>query len=201
MRVGGQTFPSKRAYESFQGSCTHTVLLDRAVFCATVTLDHRRTSRTAGTESQRREKRKERREESASPKDGQENFLVSFFFGLWSRLHPAYEYSRRRGETKVQIKDTCRTMDEYSRKGVHVDAQRHPVLSWALEHKLKTIGYVWLGGITGSLAYNWTRPISTSLKLIHSRVYAQAITLGALGALASIEMYAQGLERKEGGEV
>ncbi len=92
-------------------------------------------------------------------------------------------------------------MDEYNRKGIHVDSQQHPVLSWALEHKLKTIGYVWLGGITGSLAYNWTRPISTSLKLIHSRVYAQAITLGALGALASIEVYAQGLEKKESGEV
>ena len=40
-------------------------------------------------------------------------------------------------------------------------------------------------------AYQWSRPIPTSLKLIHSRVYAQAITLGALGAVAGIELYAQ----------
>ena len=40
-------------------------------------------------------------------------------------------------------------------------------------------------------AYQWSRPIPTSLKIIHSRVYAQAITLGALGAVAAIELYAQ----------
>ena len=86
-------------------------------------------------------------------------------------------------------------MDGLDRKHVHVDSTQHPLLSWALDHKLKTIGLTWLGGISGSLAYNWTRPIPTSLKLIHSRVYAQAITLGALGALASIEMYAQSLDK------
>ena len=32
--------------------------------------------------------------------------------------------------------------------------------------------------------YQWTRPIPTQLKLIHSRVYAQALTLGALGLVA-----------------
>jgi Hypoxia induced protein conserved region len=42
-----------------------------------------------------------------------------------------------------------------------------------------------------SQAYQWSRPIPTSLKVIHSRVYAQAITLGALGAVAAIELYAQ----------
>jgi len=50
-----------------------------------------------------------------------------------------------------------------------------------------------------SQAYQWSRPIPTSLKVIHSRVYAQAITLGALGAVASIEIYAQnkGLGKKD----
>jgi Hypoxia induced protein conserved region len=38
-------------------------------------------------------------------------------------------------------------------------------------------------------AYQWTRPIPTSLKLIHTRVYAQAITLAALGSVAAIELY------------
>lgn len=38
-------------------------------------------------------------------------------------------------------------------------------------------------------AYQWSRPIPASLKVIHSRVYAQAITLGALGAMAGLETY------------
>jgi hypothetical protein len=76
----------------------------------------------------------------------------------------------------------------------HALTPLHPstVVAWALEHKLKTIGYTWcvsnstdarslfvrpdtrspthplrthsltrLGGITGSLAYHWSRPIPT----------------------------------------
>ena len=69
----------------------------------------------------------------------------------------------------------------------------HPWVEWALDHKLKSIGYTWLGGIVGSLAYQWSRPIPTSLKIIHSRVYAQAITLGALGSMAALETYARTL--------
>lgn len=42
-------------------------------------------------------------------------------------------------------------------------------------------------------AYQWSRPIPTSLKVIHSRVYAQAITLGALGGMAALETYARTL--------
>ncbi|KFM22988.1 hypothetical protein F751_0346 [Auxenochlorella protothecoides] len=48
-------------------------------------------------------------------------------------------------------------------------------LDWIVANKLR--------------AYQWTRPIPTSLKIIHSRVYAQAITLGALAAVAGIETY------------
>ncbi len=40
-------------------------------------------------------------------------------------------------------------------------------------------------------AYQWTRPIPTQLKIMHSRVYAQAITLASLGAIAGIELYSQ----------
>jgi hypothetical protein len=81
----------------------------------------------------------------------------------------------------------------------------HPWVEWALDHKLKSIGYTWLGGIVGSLAYQWSRPIPTSLKIIHSRVYAQAITLGALGSMAALETYARTLgvdagHRKDGME-
>mmetsp|Transcript_20504 Transcript_20504/g.56852 ORF Transcript_20504/g.56852 Transcript_20504/m.56852 type:complete len:90 (+) Transcript_20504:157-426(+) len=62
-------------------------------------------------------------------------------------------------------------------------------LDWMQENRLKTVGGIWLTGVTGSLAYQWTKPIPTSLKIIHSRVYAQGITLGALALTAAIETY------------
>ncbi|KAL3160919.1 hypothetical protein ABBQ38_009311 [Trebouxia sp. C0009 RCD-2024] len=60
---------------------------------------------------------------------------------------------------------------------------------WITEHKLKAIGGLWATGVTGSLAFQWSRPIPTQLKIIHSRVYAQAITLGAIGVAAAAEFY------------
>ncbi|KAL6769941.1 hypothetical protein ACKKBG_A32970 [Auxenochlorella protothecoides x Auxenochlorella symbiontica] len=62
-------------------------------------------------------------------------------------------------------------------------------LDWIVANKLRATFYTWAVGVGGSLAYQWTRPIPTSLKIIHSRVYAQAITLGALAAVAGIETY------------
>jgi hypothetical protein len=44
---------------------------------------------------------------------------------------------------------------------------------WIAKNKLQAVAYIWGGGITASLAYQWTRPIPTQLKIIHSRVYAQ----------------------------
>lgn len=35
---------------------------------------------------------------------------------------------------------------------------------WVVKNKLKTVVYTWLAGVTGSLAFQWTRPIPTSLK-------------------------------------
>lgn len=69
-------------------------------------------------------------------------------------------------------------------------SQPNGVVDYILQNKLKTIFYTWGAGITGSLAYEWSRPTPGSLKLLHSRVYAQAITLAALGAVAAVEMYA-----------
>ncbi|KDD76351.1 hypothetical protein H632_c258p3 [Helicosporidium sp. ATCC 50920] len=64
-------------------------------------------------------------------------------------------------------------------------------VTWVLQNKLKAIFYTWGTGVGASLAYQWSRPIPTSLKVIHSRVYAQAITLAALGSVAALEMYTQ----------
>jgi len=60
---------------------------------------------------------------------------------------------------------------------------------WVTEHKLKAIGGLWATGIVGSLGFQWSRPIPTQMKIIHSRVYSQAITLGAIGFAASAEFY------------
>ncbi|KAK2078428.1 hypothetical protein QBZ16_003268 [Prototheca wickerhamii] len=74
---------------------------------------------------------------------------------------------------------------------VHQKTTFEEGLSWVLKNKLKAVAYTWGGCVATSLAYQWTRPIPTSLKIIHTRVYAQAITLGALAAVATIETYSR----------
>ncbi|GFZ07077.1 hypoxia-responsive family protein [Actinidia rufa] len=64
------------------------------------------------------------------------------------------------------------------------------VREWVVEHKLRTVGCLWLSGITGSIAYNWSQPaMKTSVKIIHARLHAQALTLAALAGAAVVEYY------------
>ncbi|GKV18517.1 hypothetical protein SLEP1_g28884 [Rubroshorea leprosula] len=63
------------------------------------------------------------------------------------------------------------------------------VREWVVEHKLKTVGCLWLSSVTGLIAYNWSKPMKTSVKIIHARVYAQGITLAALAGAAVVEYY------------
>ncbi|XP_009772823.1 uncharacterized protein [Nicotiana sylvestris] len=66
------------------------------------------------------------------------------------------------------------------------------VRKWVIEHKLRTVGCLWLSGITGSIAYNWSKPnMKTSVRLIHARLHAQALTLAALAGAAAVEYYDQ----------
>ncbi|VFQ94693.1 unnamed protein product [Cuscuta campestris] len=59
-----------------------------------------------------------------------------------------------------------------------------------IEHKLRTVGCLWLSGIAGSIAYNWSQPnMKTSVKIIQSRLHAQALTLAALAGAAVVEYY------------
>ena len=51
-----------------------------------------------------------------------------------------------------------------------LDDLRH----WVLANKLKAVFGFWATGLSVSMAYQWTRPIPTQLKIIHSRMYAQA---------------------------
>ncbi|KAL6503400.1 hypothetical protein OROGR_025323 [Orobanche gracilis] len=61
---------------------------------------------------------------------------------------------------------------------------------WVVEHKLRTVGTLWASGVVGSLAYNWSQPnMKTSVKLIHARLHAQALTLAALAGAAVVEYY------------
>nr|GLL34372.1 uncharacterized protein LOC109155806 [Ipomoea trifida]GMD31565.1 Cytochrome B reductase [Ipomoea batatas]GMD38037.1 Cytochrome B reductase [Ipomoea batatas] len=61
---------------------------------------------------------------------------------------------------------------------------------WVVEHKLRTVGCLWLSGIAGSFAYNWSQPnMKTSVKIIHARLHAQALTLAALAGAAAVEYY------------
>ncbi|KAK2970820.1 hypothetical protein RJ640_014808 [Escallonia rubra] len=64
------------------------------------------------------------------------------------------------------------------------------VREWIIEHKLRTVGCLWLSGLAGSIAYNWSQPnMKTSVKIIHARLHAQALTLAALAGAAGIEYY------------
>uniref|UniRef100_M8BZ40 Uncharacterized protein n=1 Tax=Aegilops tauschii TaxID=37682 RepID=M8BZ40_AEGTA len=63
---------------------------------------------------------------------------------------------------------------------------------WVVDHKLRAVGCLWLSGISSSIAFNWSRPnMKTSVKLIHARLHAQALTIAALGSCALVEYYDQ----------
>jgi hypothetical protein len=66
------------------------------------------------------------------------------------------------------------------------------------ENKLRTIGAFWLVGITGAFAAQTMSAgraarSSASVRVIHSRLYAQAATLAALVAAAGVEYYEGGV--------
>ncbi|KAK2636963.1 hypothetical protein Ddye_031755 [Dipteronia dyeriana] len=64
------------------------------------------------------------------------------------------------------------------------------VQSWVLEHKLTSIGGIWASTVGASLAYTRSRtPLKPSLRLIHARMHAQAITLAVLSGAAAYHYY------------
>ncbi|XP_022870556.1 uncharacterized protein LOC111389801 isoform X2 [Olea europaea var. sylvestris] len=65
------------------------------------------------------------------------------------------------------------------------------IREWVVQHKLRTVGSLWASGVIGSLAYNWSQPGKTSVKIIHARLHAQALTLAALAGAAVAEYYDQ----------
>ncbi|XP_028778819.1 uncharacterized protein LOC114752549 [Neltuma alba] len=65
------------------------------------------------------------------------------------------------------------------------------VHSWVSEHKLASIGAVWAAGIGASFLANSrkTSAMKPSLRLIHARMHAQALTLAVLSSAAAYHYY------------
>ncbi|URE07587.1 BTB POZ domain containing protein [Musa troglodytarum] len=63
--------------------------------------------------------------------------------------------------------------------------------SWVAEHKLTSIGAVWASALGSSLALALKRSptTKTSLRLIHARMHAQALTLAVLSSAALLHYY------------
>lgn len=64
------------------------------------------------------------------------------------------------------------------------------VREWIVDHKLRAVGTLWATSLLGSFAYNFAQPaMKMSVKLIHARLHAQALTLAALAGSAAVEAY------------
>ncbi|KAE9608042.1 hypothetical protein Lal_00003449 [Lupinus albus] len=65
------------------------------------------------------------------------------------------------------------------------------IQSWVSEHKLSSIGALWATGIGASLVVfsRSKSPMKPSLRLIHARMHAQALTLAVLSGAAAYHYY------------
>ncbi|KAL1549571.1 Hypoxia-responsive family protein [Salvia divinorum] len=63
------------------------------------------------------------------------------------------------------------------------------IREWIADNKLRAVGGLWASGVIGSLAYNWSQPGKPSVKIIHARLHAQALTLAALAGAAIVEYH------------
>nr|DAD26399.1 TPA_asm: hypothetical protein HUJ06_027867 [Nelumbo nucifera] len=77
-----------------------------------------------------------------------------------------------------------------------------PLQSWISEHKLASIGAVWASAIGASLvAYTRAKsPLKPSLRLIHARMHAQALTLAVLSGAAVMHYYDKNRAAEESAE-
>lgn len=58
---------------------------------------------------------------------------------------------------------------------------------WVSGNKLQSVGTLWAFLMAANLAFQFTRPVPLQLKLIHSRIYSQFVTVGAVGAIGLAE--------------
>ncbi|GAU18169.1 hypothetical protein TSUD_248700 [Trifolium subterraneum] len=73
------------------------------------------------------------------------------------------------------------------------------IQSWVSKHKLATVGGLWASGIGATLlTYSRTRsPMKPSLRLIHARMHAQALTLAVLSGAAAYHYYENRVEESK----
>ncbi|OMO75829.1 hypothetical protein CCACVL1_16021 [Corchorus capsularis] len=72
------------------------------------------------------------------------------------------------------------------------------IQSWVSEHKLTSIGAIWASAIGASMAYNSrARTLKPSLRLIHARMHAQALTLAVLSGAAAYHYYEKSCSKQE----
>ncbi|KAL8539342.1 hypothetical protein ACS0TY_001098 [Phlomoides rotata] len=72
------------------------------------------------------------------------------------------------------------------------------VQSWISQHKLASIGTVWAAAMGASLTYSRARtPLKPSLRLIHARMHAQALTLAVLSGAAAYHYYEKRAQENE----
>ncbi|ERN04103.1 hypothetical protein AMTRI_Chr08g167850 [Amborella trichopoda] len=70
---------------------------------------------------------------------------------------------------------------------------------WISEHKLTTVGSLWATALGASYAYSRSRtPLKMSLRLIHARMHAQALTLAVLSGAAIMHYCDTKNEKDEG---
>ncbi|KAF3787373.1 hypothetical protein EJ110_NYTH12154 [Nymphaea thermarum] len=64
------------------------------------------------------------------------------------------------------------------------------VRDWISKNKLASIGSLWAAAVGGSLVYTGMKSsLKPSLRLIHARMHAQALTLAVLSTAAAIHYY------------
>uniref|UniRef100_K3YWQ6 HIG1 domain-containing protein n=3 Tax=Setaria TaxID=4554 RepID=K3YWQ6_SETIT len=94
--------------------------------------------------------------------------------------------TRKRQKAKIRRKEE----EENAKQMAEGPSKMESMRKWVVEHKLRAVGCLWLTGISSSIAYNWSRPnMKPSVKIIHARLHAQALTLAALVGSACVEYY------------
>ncbi|KAH1046144.1 hypothetical protein J1N35_036928 [Gossypium stocksii] len=72
------------------------------------------------------------------------------------------------------------------------------IRSWVSTHKLTSIGAIWASAIGASMAYTGSRTaLKPSLRLIHARMHAQALTLAVLSGAAAYHYYDKSCRKQE----
>uniref|UniRef100_A0A7N0TH64 HIG1 domain-containing protein n=1 Tax=Kalanchoe fedtschenkoi TaxID=63787 RepID=A0A7N0TH64_KALFE len=64
------------------------------------------------------------------------------------------------------------------------------IQTWITEHKLASTGTLWASAVGASMVYSGRKALSKpSLRLIHARMHAQALTLAVLSGAAAYHYY------------